>query len=310
MLTLLLMVILLATIWAARFCYRMVFYNVNDEAAAVFANPPGSQYEAVSEIVEENIRKLQKIPFEQIYIQASDGEILAGKYYHFKDKGPVQILFHGYRGNGIREFACGNQMAKTIGYNTIVVDERAHGESGGHTISFGIKERWDCVDWANYARNRFGENTKLILSGVSMGAATVLMASELNLPDTVAAITADCPYSAPGAIIRKVAADVKVPPRLVYPFVALGALIFGHFRLWASSPVRAVRNASIPILLIHGEDDRFVPCDMSREIRAACSGPAMLATFPEAGHGLSYLTDTVRYHRIFSDFLRLCNITC
>ena len=115
MLTLLLMVILLATIWAARFCYRMVFYNVNDEAAAVFANPPGSQYEAVSEILEENIQKLKKIPFEQIYIQASDGVTLAGKYYHFKDNGPVQILFHGYRGNGIREFACGNQMAKKIG---------------------------------------------------------------------------------------------------------------------------------------------------------------------------------------------------
>ena len=310
MLLVILGVILLTIIWVSRFCYRMVFYNENDIADGVFRNPPGKQYEAVAGVIEENIRKLQEIPFEQIYIQASDGETLAGKYYHFKDNGPVQILFHGYRGNGTREFACGNQMARAIGYNTIVVDERAHGESGGHTISFGIQERWDCVDWANYARSRFGENTKLILSGVSMGAATVLMASELNLPDTVTAITADCPYSAPGAIIRKVTADVKLPPWLVYPFVLLGALIFGHFRLWASSPVKAVRNARIPILLIHGEEDRFVPCAMSREIRAACSGPAMLATFPEAGHGLSYLTDTGRYQRIFKDFLGLCNISC
>lgn len=301
---------LLLSVLAARFCYRMVFYNMNDAAQDVFANPPGKQYEAVSEVIEENIRKLREIPFEQIYIRASDGETLAGKYYHFKDNGPVQILFHGYRGNGTREFACGNQMAQAIGYNTIVVDERAHGNSGGHTISFGIKERWDCVDWANYARKRFGGNTKVILSGVSMGAATVLMASELELPDTVAAITADCPYSAPGAIIRKVAADVKLPAWLVYPFVVLGALAFGHFRLWASSPVKAVGNTRIPILLIHGEDDRFVPCDMSREIRAACCGPAVLATFPTAGHGLSYLTDTGRYQKIFQDFLRMCNIPC
>ena len=300
---------LLLILWGARFCYRLVFYNVNEIANDVFADPPGKQYEAVSDILNENIRKLQEIPFEQIYMKASDGETLAGKYYHFRDNAPVQILFHGYRGNGTREFACGNQMAKEIGYNTIVVDERAHGKSGGHTISFGIKERWDCRDWANYATKRFGKETKVILSGVSMGAATVLMASELDLPDTVAAITADCPYSAPGTIIRKVTSDVKLPPWLIYPFVVLGAFVFGHFCLWSSSPVKAVRNTKIPILLIHGEDDHFVPCNMSREIRDACRGPAVLVTFPEAGHGLSYLTDTARYHRIYREFFRICKIT-
>ena len=141
-----------------------------------------------------------------------------------------------------------------------------------------------------------------------MGAATVLMASELDLPETVAAITADCPYSSPGAIIRKVTCDVRLPPWIVYPFVILGALVFGHFPLWASSPVKAVRHTEIPILLIHGEEDYFVPCDMSREIRKACKGPAMLATFPFAGHGLSYLTDTRRYHAIYKEFFRICQI--
>ena len=300
--------LLLLVLWAARFCYRMVFYNLNDAQEDLYAIPPGKQYEEVSAQMRDNIRQLQQIPYEQIYIQASDGERLAGRYYHFKDNGPVQILFHGYRGNGLREYACGNQMARQLGYNTIVVDERAHGESGGHTISFGIRERWDCRDWANYARERFGKDTKIILSGVSMGGATVLMASELDLPDNVAAITADCPYSAPGEIIRKVTSDIRLPSWIIYPFVLLGALVFGHFRLWASSPVKAVRHTTIPILLIHGEDDRFVPCDMSRAIRASCKGPAMLKTFPRAGHGLSYLTDTQRYQIIFRDFLRICNV--
>jgi len=296
------------TLWAAGVCYRRVFYNANNTQEYIYAIPPGEQYEAVSSVMLENIRRLQQMPYEQIFIKASDGKTLAGKYYHFKDHAPVQILFHGYRGNGQQEYACGNQMAKELGYNTIVVDERAHGKSAGHTISFGIKERQDCRDWAYYAANRFGHDTKLILSGVSMGAATVLMASELALPDTVAAITADCPYSSPGAIIRKVAKDVRLPPWLIYPFVVLGALLFGHFRLWDGSPVKAVENTKIPILLVHGEDDRFVPCDMSREIHAACKGPAMLATFPFAGHGLSYLTDTERYHAIYREFFRICKI--
>ena len=302
------LLLILIVYWAARFCYRMVFYNVNDIQEDAYEIPVGKQYEAVSDAMLDNIRDLQKMPYEQIYIKASDGETLAGKYYHFKDNAPVQILFHGYRGNGMREYACGNQMARSLGFNTIVIDERAHGKSSGHTISFGVKERWDCRDWAHYARARFGKEIKIILSGVSMGAATVLMASELDLPDSVAAITADCPYSSPGAIIRKVASDIHLPAWMVYPFVMLGALAFGHFRLWISSPVRAVRNTKIPILLIHGEDDRFVPVDMSLEIRSACCGPAMLATFPGAGHGLSYLTDPQRYHAIYKDFFRICRI--
>ena len=293
---------------AARFCYRMVFYNMNDREDDVYAIPPGKQYEAVSNVMLENIRQLQQIPYEQIYITASDGERLAGKYYHFKDYAPVQILFHGYRGNGIREYACGNQIARALGYNTIVVDERAHGKSGGHTISFGIKERWDCLDWAEYARNRFGGRIKLILSGVSMGAATVLMASELDLPETVAAITADCPYSSPGEIIRKVTADVRLPAKLIYPFVIVGALVFGHFRLWENSPVKAVRNTDIPILLVHGGEDRFVPCAMSKAIYAACNSRKKLAIFPEAGHGLSYLVDSERYKKLYQDFFRECGI--
>lgn len=293
-----------AVVWVSRFCYRIAFFNLNERDEDLYVIPPGSQYESVADIMLQHISDLEQLPFEQLCITARDGVHLAARYYHFKDNAPVQILFHGYRGNGVREYSCGNKMAAKLGYNTIVVDERAHGKSGGHTISFGIKERYDCVDWAKYALDRFGENTPVFLSGVSMGAATVLMASELELPSNVVAITADCPYSSPGAIIRKVCKDVKIPGSLAYPFVVLGALLYGHFRIWESSPVKAVQQTTIPILLIHGEDDRFVPCEMSREIFKACVGPKRLVTFPNAGHGLSYLTDTPKYQQTMKNFLQ------
>ena len=296
-------------LWGARFCYKLVFYNSNDAPQDVYEIPPGKQYEAVAEVMRQYIHDLEQLPFEQLCITARDGVHLAARYYHFKDGAPVQILFHGYRGSSVREYSCGNQMAAQLGYNSLVVDERAHGKSGDHTISFGIRERYDCVDWAKYARNRFGAQTPIILSGVSMGAATVLMASELDLPENVVAITADCPYSSPGAIIRKVCRDGRMPAFLIYPFVALGALLFGKFRIWESSPVKAVRNTQIPILLIHGADDRFVPCAMSRRIYDACSGPKQLEVFPDAGPGLSYLINTPRYRLIVRSFLQKCGIT-
>ena len=306
--TVALLLLLGILLWGVRFSYRLAFYSRNDREQDIYAIPPGKQYEDVADVMLKNIHELSKLPFEQVFITSRDGIKLAARYYHIKDKAPVQIQFHGYRGNGLREYSGGYKMAARLGYNSLVVDERAHGKSGGHTISFGIKERYDCLDWVNYVCERFGKETTIILSGVSMGAATVLMASELNLPSNVIAITADCPYSSPGAIIRKVCEDIKLPGKLLYPFVVLGALVFGKFRIWESSAVEAVKHMNIPILLIHGDDDRFVPCQMSKEIYEACASDKKLALFPGAGHGLSYLTDTARYEQVFEEFLRNCGV--
>lgn len=292
----------------SRFCYRIAFYSLNEKEQDIYVIPPGEQYEALSDEILEMIHEVDQLPYELFTITARDGLHLAARYYHFYDGAPVQILFHGYRGNGIREFSGNHRLAKKLGFNCLVVDERAHGKSGGHTITFGIKERLDCVDWVSYARDRFGEDTQIFLSGVSMGAATVLMASELLSPGQVAAVTADCPYSSPGRIIRKVTRDVGLPPYLAYPFVMIGALVFGRFCLWKSSPLESVRHTRIPILLIHGEDDRFVPCDMSRDIHAAAPDLCRLYTVPGAGHGLSYPTDPAGYEKVYGDFLKSCEI--
>lgn len=69
--------------------------------------------------------------------------------------------------------------------------------------------------------------------------------------------------------------------------------------------MEAVKKARIPILLIHGEDDRFVPCEMSRRIADACASPVTLETFPEAGHGISYLADHQRYGQVVKQFVEM-----
>lgn len=133
------------------------------------------------------------------------------------------------------------------------------------------------------------------------------MASELKLPSNVVGIIADCPYSSPEAIIRKVCReDMHLPPVLVMPFIRRGARLFGHFDLREASVLEAVQHTRIPILLIHGEGDRFVPCDMSREIFDACTGAKTRITFPGAGHGLSYIVDTETYSDAVSRFVDQC----
>ena len=293
-------VLLLACLYA----YRVAFYSPKSKRAKVDDPLNGAQYEAVVDNISRISGVMQKFTYEPISIESFDGTRLFGRYYHLRDDAPLEILFHGYRSHPFRDCSGGHALARKMGFNTLVVDQRAHGKSDGVTITFGNKERRDCLRWVKYCTERFGSNTPIILSGLSMGAATVLMASDLELPENVACILADSPYSTPSAIIEKVCADLHYPVAICRPFIHLSAMLLGRFRLNGCTAKDSVSRAKVPILLIHGEDDRFVPCSMSREIADCCVSRVEVHTFPDAGHGLCYMTDPLRYEKIVHDFLQ------
>lgn len=300
-LLLVLIAILLLGSWYA---YNISFFSPKSRRASASDPLKGAQYEEVSENITRISSIMQRIPFEEVTVQNYDGTTLYGRYYHLKDGAPVELLFHGYRSHPYRDCSGGHALSRKMGFNSLVVDQRAHGNSGGHSICFGIKERHDCLQWINYLNNRFGEHTPIVLSGLSMGAATVLMSASLNLPSNVTCIIADSPYSTPSAIIEKVCKDEHYPVLLCRPFLHLGALLYGGFRLNGCTAKEAVSHAKVPVLLIHGEADHFVPCEMSLEIAAHCASRVEVATFPGAGHGLSYMTDPIRYETVICNFLR------
>ena len=295
--------LIIAAILGTLYAYRTAFYSHPQKRAKSTDALIGPQYQVVAENIHRMSSIMERIPYEPVAIRSYDGLHLYGRYYHVSDNAPLEILFHGYRSHPYRDCSGGHALSRKLKLNTLVVDQRSHGASDGQTISFGVKERKDCLAWSNYAAQRFGKEVPLILSGLSMGAATVLMASELDLPKSVACIIADSPYSSPKAIIEKVCADKGYPVGLCRPFLWLGALIFGGFRLDSCTAEDAVRHAKVPILLLHGEDDRLVPCDMSLQIAANCASRVEVATFPDAGHGLCYLTDPLRYEYVITNFL-------
>ncbi len=289
---------------AALFTYRICFHSPKKRNEDPFTPMDGEQYRAVEHLMFKSSHIMADTECEPVSIQSWDGTHLSGRYYAVTEGAPLMLAFHGYRSMALRDCSGAFALGLKLGFNILAVDQRAHGMSGGHVISFGIRERKDCLSWIQYANSRFGKNTPILLNGLSMGAATVLMAADLTLPENVCCILADSPYSSPAAIIRKVAKDEGYPEKLSYPFIWLGARIFGGFCLTEASAISSVQKAKIPILLIHGEDDRFVPCQMSREIYKNCSSPTQLHTFPNAGHGLSYVIDHKRYEKICMDFLR------
>lgn len=289
------------------FCtYLKAFYVFPWQKNKTCALPGGEQYEKFALQSKALMAEMEALPYEQVFTRATDGVLLSARYYHVRDGAPLQIQVHGYRGTCIRDFCGGNKLAREAGYNTLVVEQRAQGNSGGHSITFGIKERYDCLCWVNYAAERFGKELPIVLSGVSMGGTTVLMASAFEFKGNVVGIVADSPFDSPEKIIRKVCRDMHFPPALAFPFIRLGARIFGGFDITAACASDAVKRTQLPILIIHGEDDRFVPCEMSASIQQANPERVSRATFPGAGHGLSYMMDFDRYAHLEQSFVKAC----
>lgn len=286
--------------------YRRVFHERDNRKRDKYILPKGAQYEEDKQRMLRLIGMLDEIPYEEVWTEAYDGTALFGRYYHVKDGAPVHIQMHGYRGFGIRDFCGGNRIAREMGHNTLIIDQRAHGKSKGRTMTFGVKEHRDCISWISYVQKRSGEETPVFLSGVSMGAATVLLAAGSGLPFNVAGVIADCPYSSAKEIICKVCEDMKLPAGAVFPFIRFSARLFGGFDPLCADVAGMAGRIRIPVLLIHGEADLFVPHEMSRKICDANPEKIRLEIFPGAGHGISYIVDTERYTQVSVHFIEGC----
>ena len=286
------------------FVYLFVFHRKKEGDPGEVMDDP--QYKVYREETRAMVDKLKARAFEEVHIISFDGLRLFGRWYEGKKDSPVAVLCHGYNGSAFRDFSGGSDIFLSLGWNVLLIDQRAHGKSEGSTITFGVKEKYDALDWVDYARER-KKGAPIFLVGVSMGGATVLMASAMAEERGIKGIAADCPYSSPYEIISKVMVDKGLKPSLLMPLVSLSAFLFGHFRLKSESAAEAVEKSSLPILIIHGLDDRFVPDYMSREIYERSKGNVEYETFPNAGHGLSYMVDRKRYVdttvRFFSSLL-------
>lgn len=285
------------------YAYHQAFFNKNKKLKDISQLTSGSFSEEEIGIIKGLYDEFKDDPYEKVSIDSYDGLKLNARYYEYNSESPLQIMFHGYKSEGLRDFVGGIKLAKKVCHNVLLVEQRGHGDSKSSTTTLGTIEKYDCLEWVKYACERFGENTKIILSGVSMGAATILMASEYKLPKNVVGIIADSPFSSPADIIKKVLKDKKLSPKFIFPFVKFGALIYGGFVLNEKGAVDAVKNAKIPVLIIHGDADTFVPVYMSKEIYYNCASKKELHIFNGADHVRSFLVDCDKYEKIVSSFL-------
>lgn len=279
-------------------CFMKVFYSPSRKPLGPdeYEIPKGDIYEVFREDMISWIKQVRAMPHESVEIKSHDGLTLRGNYYECEPGAPMEILFHGYQGNAERDLCGAVERCFALGRNALIVDHRASGHSDGHVISFGINERRDCRRWVDFAIDKFGHDVRIMITGISMGAATVMMTAGEPLPKNVVGVLADCGYTSPEEIIKKVVRDMHLRVAIIYPFIKLGARIFGGFDLEETSPIEAMKSCTLPIIFVHGDNDDFVPYDMSVRLHEACaSDKKALITVKGAGHGLAFPVDRAGY---------------
>ena len=285
-------------------CFRMAFYVKDSDKIPKeeYPIPQGKVYEPHRDKMVGWMKEVRAMDCEEFFICSFDGLKLRGKYYEYAPGAVIEIMFHGYRGSAERDMCGGVQRCFKLGHSALIVDQRCSGKSDGNVITFGINESRDCLDWMRFAIDHFGPDCRLMLTGISMGASTVMIAAGEELPKNVIGVLADCGFTSAKAIIQEVIRQMKLPPKLAYPFVKLGARLYGHFDLEKTSAIEAMGKCKVPVIFFHGESDDFVPCFMSRENYAACTGKKRLVTVPGAGHGLSIMFDPEGYRAAMREF--------
>ncbi len=284
-------------------CFFMAYYAPKRKPIERedFPLPKGKEYEPYRALLTGWMKEVRALPKRDFSVTSFDGLTLSAKYYEYSPDAPIELMFPGYRGDAERDLCGAVQRCFAVGHNAFLVDQRSAGRSDGSVITFGIKESRDVDTWLDLLLKEFPQN-KIILAGVSMGAATVLLAAEKPLSESVIGVLADCGYSSAPDIIKKVIKDLKLPDKILYPLVRLSGIIFGGFDVSKAVPRESVKAIKLPVIIAHGEADAFVPSYMADEIYENIKTKKLLVKIKGAGHGLAYPVEPENYVKQLSEF--------
>jgi len=291
---------------AARMLYKRTLprpEETSDDIIEEFADPEKmAEYAVTMAPVGEWLKEQQ---LEDVNILSQDGLVLHAYYLPAEThSGKVAILHHGFTSKAV-DNAVHAKFFHDQGYEVLMLDLRAHGESEGEYVGFGILDRYDTLEWVKYSLERFGKDTRIVLMGVSMGAATVLMA--LGLPGiqrTVSAVVADCAYTSPDEIFSHVIKkNYHLPPAPILKATSVIAKKKAGYGFDDYSTLDALENNQVPVLFVHGKEDKFVPTWMSEKNYDACPGKKKLLLVDNAGHGSSIFENQALYEQTEKEFL-------
>ncbi len=251
--------------------------------------------------------KMLTWPCEHVYTTSFDGLKLHGRFYKQEGAKRTMVLVHGWRGGWNYDFCLGGPWLYDEGYNLLVIDQRAQGDSEGEYMSMGINERKDCHTWLQWLEeNTDATEVPVYFMGISMGASTVLMAAGEPMPSYVKGIIADCGYTTPYDMLFHYGHRAyHIPEFPVMRLFNQHCIKHAGVDLKGYSTLEAMKHNQVPVFFVHGKGDTFVPCEMTIEAYNACKAPKRLLLVEDAPHAMSFLYGTEAYtenaHAFFAE---------
>ena len=249
-------------------------------------------------------KPFRELPFESADIISFDGLRLHADFLRGEPGTKVTMIFcHGYKSEAAFDFAAMYDFYRSLGYNLVYLNMRAHGKSGGKYIGFGVLDRFDVQSWAKKVAELFPD-TSIFLHGMSMGAASILQSADLELDPAVCGIIADCGFSSTNEVFRNLVGGLYHLPATPFVdiFEAVNRMTAGYGFNDADS-VRSMGKSRLPLAYICGDCDRYVPLDMAMRIYNACVQDKVLLIAEGAGHAASFMTENEKYRNLITEFI-------
>ena len=291
------------------------FYSTIIKRKAPMPGTPAFLMDEARRAAEESLW-IDEQPYERASIISHDGLVLEGFFAAASGvregqpiSGDTVILAHGYTGDARQLSGIARGFHERLGCNVLLPHARGHGSSGGDHIGFGWPDRLDYLRWIDWVikrtASRDGE-VRIVLFGMSMGAATVLMTGgEEALQPEVKAIIEDCAYTSAEDELRYQAARFYHLKKTDWLFNALFRYTEKRagYSLAAASALDQVKKIKVPVLFIHGDADTFVPFEMAQTLYNACPAAREFYFVKGAEHGKACETDIVEYEKRIAAFL-------
>lgn len=289
----------------ANIVFKKVVARPRDKGVIKDAKSLSNRPAAYEEFVKDSMTRLKERYFEGVSINTFDGLRLQG--YYFPSEKPTKrlvICVHGYTSYAFRGFSHFVPFYHDAGLNVLLYDNRAHGESEGEYCGLGVLDRKDLQCWIDYAVGRVGADAEIYLHGTSMGGATVLMESGLELQPQVKGIIADCPFSNfYEQMNHTIKAASGINGSLIVKLVSRVCKRKAGFGFRDVDAAEEIKKATVPVLFFHGTRDDFVTPENTEKIYANCPTKKEKVIIEGAGHGMCYYMAPREVESKITDFI-------
>ena len=281
-----------STLVSASLCIFEKVFRGNSEKAKEIIDGARKNPDPTVQMRVRTYDRMDELPHDELTQQSADGLTLRARYYPNGQSKRIAVIVHGWRSAPWWDYGGTFELLYRAGYSVLAISQRALFRSDGRYVTYGVREKEDLLGWIRLLIDRYGEDVRIALLGVSMGATTVLLATGEPLPDQVRCAVSDCAFTDAAALFRNTAKGWLPISRLCVDLVVRAKCGVSYF--WANAK-KAAAKSHTPTCFIHGDADEVVPYPMMETLYRACAAPKERWTVPNALHGEAYATDPEGY---------------